>query len=78
MIDYTWKKADPRHSNRDKHSNIIIVRPEPPTDEARACMATVETNHGYHIHTGFQVPYHRVGEGDDWPEGWVWTWAPKK
>jgi len=75
-VDYSWKNTDPRHSI-NKHSAIVIVREGPPVGEAPTCMAMVETNHGYYIHTGFDKPYHRVGEGDDWPEDWKWTWAPR-
>jgi len=71
-----WKNTDPRIAIY-KRADIIIVRPKTPGfDRPQATMATVETGHGYYIHTDFEEPYDRVGEGDDWATDWLWTFAP--
>lgn len=70
-----WKKTDPRHEDFDR-ATIIIVRPRAYYPD-EVCMANVETKHAYYIHTTFAKPYHRIGEGDDWPEDWQWIYAPE-
>jgi len=71
----TWKNTDPR-LDIHKRADIVIIRLRHYSQQA--CVAQVETKHGWYIHTGFEEPYHRVGSGDDWNPDWQWAFAPSR
>ena len=70
----SWSDEDPRFTV-GKRADIVIVRGR--GYGQRACLAQVETKHSWHVSTGFPEPHRHVGSGDDWPEGWRWTFAPR-
>ena len=77
MINYEWKKTDPRHSI-NKRDNIVILRPSILGNGLmEASCAQVETKNEYCIFTSFDN--HKViTENEKWDQDWMWTWAPRK
>lgn len=73
-----WRDTDPRH-DINKRATIVIVRPRAPGIERReSSVAYVDTKEGWWIGTEFEEPYKHISVDDDWPEGWMWTWAPRE
>jgi hypothetical protein len=74
-IDYSWKTTDPRMSV-NKRARIVILRPSSAGHGIQdAGTGHVDTKDGWYVHTSFEE-HSSVHEGDKWPEGWFWTWAP--
>lgn len=74
-VDYAWKTTDPRDSV-NKRASIVILRPNPAGRGLDAGMGYVDTKEGWYVGTTFEE-HSSVHEGDKWPEGWLWTWAPE-
>jgi hypothetical protein len=53
MIDYSWKKTDPRDSI-NKRNHIVILRPNSSGKGLEASMGDVETKNAYCIFTSFE------------------------
>lgn len=62
-----WRNLDPRLFI-NKRSHIVIMK----TTNGQLFSGSVETNHGWYIHT--DIPGH--SSVDDWNPDWVWTYAP--
>lgn len=74
-----WFKDDPRY-HIDKRAKIIILYSSSNGYYKQAVVAEVDTKNGWYI--GFsncdRITDVRksIIEGEDWPEGWIWTYHP--
>jgi hypothetical protein len=75
MIDYNWKKTDPRKTI-NKHADIVILRPSL-TGQLEAGIGYVDNKETFCIFTSFEN-HSVVSECETWDEAWMWTWAPDK
>ena len=74
MIDYSWKKTDPRESI-NKRARIVILRPTA-TSSLEAGIGYVDNKDTFCIFTAFEN-HSLVNENEKWDETWLWTWAPE-
>ncbi len=76
MIDYSWKKTDPRHSI-NKRDDIVILRPAIGHGLFYAGTAHIDTKETWCIFTDFE-DHSLINADDEWNPDWQWTWAPRK
>lgn len=67
-----WFENDPRLSV-NKRANIIVV--DRRSLYLKTCVGEVETKNGWSIYLEFEN-YRCISANAEWPEGFVWTWAP--
>ena len=68
-----WRLEDPRFSI-NKRANIIVVDRRSP--QVTAAAAFVDTKDEWYIHIGGEIKK-SLRADDEWPEGFVWNWAPQ-
>jgi hypothetical protein len=69
-----WKKEDPRFLI-NKRADIVVLRPSLLGSCFTALMGSVETKNGWSIILECE-DYKYISADDNWPQDWVWTWAP--
>jgi hypothetical protein len=78
FIATSWFRDDPRY-HINKRAKIIILYSDHSGFHKKAAIGEVNVNDGWYIGIISDNPELRssIDSGDDWPEGWVWTFQPK-